>query len=646
MFPLTCQAARAIHPNLLRHLLHKLTTLILSIVVAVLSISPLHHALYAASVRVPNIVVILADDLGYGDLTCYGSRDTKTPNIDRLAREGARFTDAYASFPVCSPTRAALLTGRYPQRFGQTYEYYFGGGSQGLDPVKHPVVASYLKAAGYATVCFGKWNVSGGQHETLGPNQFGFDYWLGFHVNHDYFTHLTPVKGAGQVGKLDFYENNKPLLRDGYTDDILTDEAVKYIGQPRDKPFFMYLAYQIPHTPLQAPDGPKDPTAVQPGTPEARGVYVKMVHRLDENVGRVLASLAQSNLESRTLVFFASDNGANKVHGCNQPLRGGKLDLYEGGIRVPFIVKWPTVVPTGTTTVMPSITLDIAATAAAAAGVEPPKEFAFDGVNLLPYLRGEKPVDAQRPLYWRWRDVRMNRGQNSLRGLAVRQGNWKFLRNYKYAGNGAFSDKYQEELYDLSADIGETTNIIKENPQIAERLKNDLAAWERMLGAPPPPAVAVRASGNTVQRRADAAAKPAGGRLLGGWVPRSCQATIEQGMLVVKGEGPVPLLGIGGLKHEGPVTLRLRARSGGGPAKVVWRTSDQKDFPASGQTAQFTLVGGHQWSEVSVELPVQGTLPQLRLYLPAQRQPVEIEWIELHPAKGEPQRWDFGKQTN
>lgn len=420
----------------------------------------------------PNIVFILTDDLGYGDLGSYGSSDTKTPVLDRLAREGARFTQGYSAFPVCSPSRACILTGRYMQRFGTTYEDYFGFGSPGLDPKTTPTLGSLLKKAGYATACFGKWNVNNQERPAIGPNQHGFDKFVGLHLNHNYFTHRLEANN-----ELDFFEDGKPLEREGYTDDILTDEAVDFIKTKHDKPFFMYLAYQTPHTPIQSPSDPSG-TPPRKHSPESRPVVAEMIDHLDSLVGKVLDALKQSGQEKQTLVIFTSDNGGPSMGlGNNGPLRGAKLELYEGGIRVPLMVRWPGVVPAGSEFKMPAIAMDLTATIAAAAGISAPKGHEFDGIDLKPFLTGKAKPLSRRTLYWRLRYVNNPKKQNQVRACAVRDGGLEYLRIHDYAGEDGFSEKYVEELYDLSADPGEKNNLALTRPADLPRLRRLFDAW-------------------------------------------------------------------------------------------------------------------------------------------------------------------------
>lgn len=422
----------------------------------------------------PNVILILADDLGYGELGAYGG-PVKTPHMDRLAVEGVRCTDGYAGFPVCSPSRAALLTGRYPQRFGPTYEDYFGHGALELDPVEHVTIGQLMKEAGYRTACFGKWNVSNAKRTPA--NAFGFDTWVGLHLNHDFYTHKLVANGEH-----DLFKDGEPFDREGvWSDTIFADEAIRFIQEKSDpstgvgqaKPFFIYLPFQAPHDPIQDPDTP-NAGRLDPTDPANRPILVKMIERLDTEIGRVLAALDEEDLADNTLVILTSDNGGTKSMGRNLPLRGAKQQLLEGGIRVPLILRWPQVLPAGKTFHQPVTAMDLTATIAASGGAQARPGKAFDGVDLLSVLNGEAELPAARPLFFRRRHIVAWKGINAIQQSAVRQGDWKLLRSYRPIG----SDRFHSALYHLKDDVGETRNLYARHPGKAKHLETLLEAWE------------------------------------------------------------------------------------------------------------------------------------------------------------------------
>jgi len=415
----------------------------------------------------PNIVFILADDLGYGELACYDGPDVKSPNLDRLAKNGVRFTSGYSAFPVCSPSRAAILTGRYPARIGPSYEDYFGGGAPGLDPERHTTISQLMKEAGYRTGCFGKWNVS---HQMLTPpNAFGFDRWVGFHWNHDFYTHRA---FKGDNPKLDMFVDgeNKDYRPGVWSDTIFADEAIAFIKDNKEEPFFVYLPFQAPHAPIQDPDVPFGKIYDKKDI-KNRPIHIKMIERLDLEVGRVLQTLEDEGLVDNTLVIFTSDNGGAQFISRNLPLNGAKQMLLEGGVRVPLIMRWPNKLPVDEVYADPVSAMDLTATVASAASVSARADQPFDGVDILPALTGQGELDANRPLFFRRRTVVYWKGQNRIRQSAVRQGDWKYLRTYR-------GEKYEETLYNLKDDLGETKDLAQSNPEKLHELEKMLADWE------------------------------------------------------------------------------------------------------------------------------------------------------------------------
>jgi arylsulfatase A-like enzyme len=421
--------------------------------------------------RPPNIVFILADDLGYGDLSCYGRPDYRTPRIDRLAQEGLRFTSNYTAGAVCSPTRVALMTGRYPARLpvGLAEPLRSGDESVGL-PSAHPTPASLLKGEGYDTALIGKWHL--GFLPEHGPLRHGFDEFYGILSGGvDYFSHRDPS------GKLDLHEGNVTIDQAGYMTDLLTDRAVQYIGRRRAAPFYLALHYTAPHWPWEGPgdsvasrryrsvaDTVKNRFVRGYADGGSRQVFAAMVGRLDEGVGRVLGALEDGDRSRDTFVVFTSDNGGERFS-YNWPASEGKVSLREGGIRVPAIVRWPGRVPAGRSTDQTVITMDWTATMLALAGASADPRYPLDGMDLLPLCQG-RPVRFDRTLFWR-----------TLREEAVRQGAWKYLRSGK-----------DELLFDIFNDPGERADLAAYQPELLARLRGQFRDWSAgMLPRPAAP---------------------------------------------------------------------------------------------------------------------------------------------------------------
>ncbi|MCP6758543.1 MAG: sulfatase [Fischerella sp. CENA71] len=416
-----------------------------------------------APYKTPNILFILADDLGWGDLSIYGRTDYQTPNLDRLATQGARFTNAYAAQTVCTPTRVGFLTGRYPARLEVGLREPLGNISQvgstvGLPP-SHPTVASLLKARGYETALVGKWHL--GYLPNYGPNKSGFDKFFGhFSGGIDYFSHKD---GSGT---LDFYNDEQLINVPGYTTELFTDKAIEFIKQPRNRPFYLSLHYNAPHWPWEGPDDEiLSTTLYSNGNYTAGGspaIYAAMIKSLDDGIGKVLQALEETGQADNTLVIFVSDNGGER-YSFFGPFRNRKGSLNEGGIRVPAIIRWPGKVEPNQVKDQPTITMDLTATILAAARVPPAPEYQLDGVNLLPALIGNKPLDS-RPLFWRYRS-----GIN-IQG-AVRLGNWKYLQQ----GSNQGLNQY---LYNLDSDPGEQNDLKQSNPETFQHLQRLFDKWQ------------------------------------------------------------------------------------------------------------------------------------------------------------------------
>ncbi|MGH7957721.1 MAG: sulfatase-like hydrolase/transferase [Opitutaceae bacterium] len=420
------------------------------------------HTCAAQSGRKPNILFIVADDMGYADAGFHGCKDIPTPNLDALAKSGQRFTNGYVSAPFCSPTRAGLMTGRYQQRFGHEFN---PGAGQGL-PTSETTIANRLKAAGYVTGVVGKWHL--GASPEMQPAQRGFDEFFGFLAgSHSYFDAAGIVRGAEPVKELD------------YATDAFGREAVSFIERHKSRPWFLYLAFNAPHSPMEATD---DRLAQFPHiTDQRRRKYNAMMLAMDEAIGRVRQTLADSGQERNTLVIFISDNGGPTMPGIavngsrNEPLRGSKRTTLEGGIRVPFIVSWAGKVKPGVYD-HPAIQLDLNATALAAAGIDVKPEWELDGVNLLPFLTGGKAGPPHDALYWRYGEQ-----------MAIRLGDYKLVR-YDMNAETLTGVRGQPvsgtKLYNLAADIGETMDLAVAQPGKMKELQAKWDAWNATLVKP------------------------------------------------------------------------------------------------------------------------------------------------------------------
>jgi arylsulfatase A-like enzyme len=453
----------------------------------------------------PNIVVIYADDLGWGEISAYGNKRLNTPNIDALGKEGVRFTQAYSSAPICSPSRAGLLTGRYQQRFG--FEFLAPNQLSGKDvkpdparqqkaqrsgalrgslleptfdaeafktarkglPESEITLAEVLKASGYSTAVIGKWHLGDG--EGFYPDLHGFDYHFGIYTAASLFT--TDLNNKDVISRPPYYseeitnsrdlspvyKNRQVVIEKEYLTDKLATEATQFIESNKSKPFFLYLPFTAVHDPMQAKKVDFDGiTSVQDSTVR---IQLAMTKALDDAVGRVVAKLKELGLEKNTLIFFASDNGGPTYYKAvdNSPLRGGKLSHFEGGIRVPYFIKYPAKLPAGKVYDLPVSNLDIYSTAIAATGAKLPDSRELDGVDLIPYVNGAKNERPHEALFWR-----------SGYSKAVRKGDWKLYVNERN------NIRY---LFDLSKDISEKTDLSLQHPEILKELLEALSQWEK-----------------------------------------------------------------------------------------------------------------------------------------------------------------------
>ena len=421
----------------------------------------------------PNIVVFFMDDLGYSDLRIDGARDVRTPNVDRLARDGVRLTECYAAAPVCTPTRVAFMTGRYQHRLGleSVISKNRGTSDQGLSP-SEPTLPRYLHDAGYATGLFGKWHL--GSKPEFRPTQHGFDEFFGFlGAALDYYSHVS------EDGVHDLYLNDDPAHVDGYLTDVIADRAIDFIRRNAQRPFFIDVAFNATHWPYQPPGLTKAEKPAETGlalvrkwgSEGTRQDYVRMLESADAAIGRILSTIDTLGLRENTLVIFASDYGGEWLSRM-EPLFHRTGTLWEGGIRVPCILRWPARLPAGRTSKQPAITMDLTATILSAASVNVRADRALDGVDLVPLLM-RKQI-AERTFYWT--------GVHGSTQRAMRQGRWKFVAETKL---------FPGMLFDVAADAGERKDLAAQNPTVVRRLDEMHAAWFRSVS--PAPAAAARA---------------------------------------------------------------------------------------------------------------------------------------------------------
>ncbi len=621
--------------------------------------------------RRPNVVLFLVDDMGWMDCGAYGSRYYQTPNIDRLATQAMRFTDAYA-LPLCSPTRASIMTGQYssrhritsatghlppapagaspyPEKVPPARPLIYANSKHYLDP-KLVTLAEVLRDAGYRTGHFGKWHL--GLMPEHWPERQGFE--CVFHCAPDpgppsYFSPYGVHAEGHPTG-----QHKVGNITDGpdgeYIADRLTDEALKFIEAHRTEPFYLNFWHYNVHGPW----GHKEEYTAEfakradPRGEQRNPIMASMLRSVDESLGRVLEKLDELGLTDKTLFIFYSDNGGNthsntpdsremrtikpghpryaavqdwkKWAGTepptnNAPLREGKGRIYEGGQRVPLMVRWPGKVQQGTTSHAVVGAIDLYPTILDALCLEKPKRQVIDGVSFLPVLT--QTGELKRTAYFTW-------FPHLIPAVSVRQGDWKLIRRFEPHPD------YPEvrELYNLKEDIGETNNLAKKMPEKVRSLDALIDGFIKETGALAP-------KRNPDYVKPDPSA---------GLVPKMCKMPVVDGALRVEADGRTPFLGTAQVRHAGPMTLKLRARSKvGGKGKVQWKTTEQEGFPAKGQVVEFALPGGEAWQDVTVDLPIEGTTGIVRLYLPAVEAPVEVQLIEYRAGDGgRPiHAWDF-----
>jgi arylsulfatase A-like enzyme len=626
----------------------------------------------------PNVILFLVDDMGWMDCEPYGSKYYETPHMSRLAGQSMRFTDAYA-LPLCSPTRASILSGQYssrhrvtsasghqapaepgaspyPEKESPAKRLIYAKSKNYLDPALI-VLPEVLKAAGYRTAHLGKWHLGLlSQHR---PDKHGFD--TVFHCAPDpgppnYFSpygvhpYGTPT-GQHKVGNITDGPDGEHIA------DRLTDEAIKFIEKHKGESFYLNFWHYSVHGPWQHKEEftrefakKKDPRGEQ-----SNPVMASMLQCVDDSLGRLLDKLDELDLTKDTIFIFYSDNGGNvhswktgdrKIANVNEkhrlyetinsyrkwaggqpptnnaPLREGKARIYEGGQRVPLMVRWPGTVKAGSTTDAVVGPIDIYPTILDALGLEKPAEHIIDGKSFVPVLDGSG--ELQRDALFTW-------FPHIVPAVSVRAGDWKLIRRFEPHPD------YPElhELYNLKKDIGETNNLAEKMPDKVKQLDALIDRFIEDTGAlAPKPNPAYN----------PATAKPARGPDAG-LVPKQCKTTLVAGALRMEGTGAAPFLGTASLKHAGPLTMQLRLRSkAGGAGKIWWKTAAQNEFPADSQIVPFEVPAGEDWQDIRLSLPVKGTTAIIRTYLPAADAPVDIESIRFLAAgsKKPVREWSFG----
>ena len=424
----------------------------------------------------PNILLIVSDDQGYADAGFQGSKDIRTPQLDRLAKSGLRCTNGYVSHPFCSPTRAGLMSGRYQQRFGHENNPFYDPADtkEGL-PLTERLLPDFLKAGGYTTGWVGKWHL--GAHESMVPAKRGFQECFGFLGGGHRFRDWKV--GPGEYN-IPLCRDGEPVPVEGHLTTQCGSEAVAFVKRHTEAPWFLYLAFNAPHSPQEPTPEARARYADLPGP---RGAYAAQISLLDDAVGSVIGALESTGQRERTLVFFFSDNGGppSPWKPDNSPLRGFKGDVFEGGVRVPFVVSWPSRLPAGKDYTLPVSSLDVFATSLALAGQPRPQDKKYDSVDLLPYLSGEKKESPHDRLFWR---------TGGGAKLAVREGDWKLVR----------LKNQPDLLFNLAQDIGEKTDVAAAQPEVVKKLAASLEAWNQELVPPAFPGLGAKRAAKSADK--------------------------------------------------------------------------------------------------------------------------------------------------
>ncbi|HBN79159.1 MAG TPA: N-acetylgalactosamine 6-sulfate sulfatase [Planctomycetaceae bacterium] len=620
----------------------------------------------------PNIILFLVDDMGWMDSSPYGSQYYETPHMQELAHQSMRFTDAYA-IPLCSPTRASILSGQYSSRHGVTSasghqqaapedadpypptappnrKFLYANSKNYLDP-NLETLAEVLKEAGYRTGHFGKWHL--GLSQEHWPDKHGFD--VAFHAQPSpgppsYFSPYGVFKDGKPSGR-----HHVGTITDGpdgeYITDRLTDEAIRFVEDNQNNPFFLNFW----HYGVHGPWGHKEEYTrhfaekQDPRGEQRNPIMASMLQSVDESLGRLMNRLDELGLTENTLFIFYSDNGGN-VHSRtyddpklakvkeghpqfekiqdwrkwaggepptnNAPLREGKGRIYEGGQRVPLMVRWPGHIKPGTTSDEIVGPIDLYPTVLDAAGLKTPESHIVDGESLIPVL--ERTDHLKREAYFTW-------FPHLIPAVSVRQGEWKLIRRFEpHSIYPAI-----RELYNLKQDVGESNNLAMQKPDKVKQLDALIDQFVKETGAlypKPNPAYQVKKEVEVTE----------------GLVPRSCRLVKVEGAIRIIREGRFPFLGTASVKLNGPLKLDLTVRkTAGGEGRVQWKTSDQQYFPETGQSVTFKLPAIETWQTITINLPIEGQSQIVRIYFPVQETPLEVELIQFQDDQGRTKNWDF-----
>jgi arylsulfatase A-like enzyme len=638
-------------------------------------------AVHAAPDKRPNVIVFLVDDMGWMDCEPYGSRYYETPNMSRLAAQSMRFTQAY-SVPLCSPTRATIQTGQYSARHGITsasghqpaaeegasrYPDKAAPSSRFLYPISRNyldpglvTLAEVLKGEGYRTGHFGKWHLGiAPEHR---PDQHGYEttwFCVPDPGPPSYFSPYGVQTEGSPAGKTKI-----GTITDGpdgeYITDRLTDEVLRFLEVHRDEPFFLNLCQYGLHGPWGHKEAYTSEFAkkTDPRGEQRNPIMASMIRSVDESLGRVLDKLDELGLADETLFLFTSDNGGN-VHSNraddlktanlkpenpknaaieewrrwaggegptnNAPLREGKGRIYEGGQRVPLMIRWPGRVAPGSTSDEVVAAIDYFPTILDAVGTPRPVGQVVDGVSLLPVLEGKGSIEREAVFTW---------FPHLIPAVSVRAGDWKLI--YRWEPHREYPET--RELYNLKNDLGETRNLAMAHPDQVAKLEKLIERFIAETGANAP-------IPNPVWKEPGSTKLSVAKKTSDGLVPRQATLSIVPGALEVTGTGARPFLGTAQARFAGPLKVRIEMKaSGGGGGQVQWRTDEQGDFPKGGQVLDYTLSASDGWQEISLDLPVEGRAGTIRLYLPSTKgKMVAIRSYRIEGSDGSVKEWRFGE---